>query len=77
MRVPSGESAPRKAYGGSSRTGAPPFTGTVKSWLYRPLKTVRDDEKTIDCPSGVNPCTPSRPGCHVSRLGTPPATGTT
>ncbi len=27
-------------------------------------------------PSGVNACTASAPGCHVSRTGAPPVTGT-
>ncbi len=37
----------------------------------------RGDVKSTDLPSGVKPWTRSRPGCHVSRFGTPPAAGTT
>src|SRR5690606_21541663 len=29
------------------------------------------------CPSGVQPCTMSAPGCHVSRFGSPPSIGST
>src|SRR5690606_6330081 len=38
---------------------------------------VRDDENTTRLPSGVQPCTLSAPGCHVSRRGSPPDAGTT
>ena len=37
----------------------------------------RVEEYTIDFPSGVHPCTSSGAGCHVNRLGSPPAAGTT
>ena len=37
----------------------------------------RLEAKTIDLPSGIQPCTLSAPGCHVSRLGSPPSAGTT
>src|SRR4051812_10562798 len=56
----------------------PPSAGTVQN-RGAPLgaQLARGDENMIALPSGVQPCTRSLPGCHVSRFGSPPSAGTT
>ena len=59
-----------------SACGKSASSPTVKNFAPRGAFS-RLDEKTTRCPSGVQPWTMSGPGCHVSRRGSPPSTGTT
>src|SRR5262245_18702161 len=56
----------------------PPSTGTVQN-RGAPLgaHVARELANITAFESGVQPCTTSPPGCHVSRLGSPPSAGTT
>ena len=76
MRPP-GPATPFAAFGIGSGSGMPPASATVKSWVYRPVNTALPDVNSTAPPSAVNAWTMSAPGCHVSRAGTPPSTGTT
>jgi len=54
------------------------LTGTVQNrGVAFGADDCRPDANMIFVPSGVQPCTVSAPGCHVSRTGSPPLTGTT
>src|SRR5215510_6882887 len=75
MRLPSAEYAALLACGIDSSDGTPPAAGTTYSLVLDPVNAVRGDVKSTPDPSGVNSCTISRPGCHVSRVGAPPSTG--
>ena len=55
----------------------PPFAGTVQNrGVAFGADVCRPDANMMLAPSGVQPCTVSAPGCHVSRTGSPPLTGT-
>src|SRR5204862_7356479 len=59
-------------------SSGPPATGTVqKRGAGLGASEARPDVNTIALPSGVQPCTRSELGCHVSRLGSPPSAETT
>src|SRR5258708_39825341 len=77
MWVPDGEILPWKARGMSIGSSTPPCAGTVQK-RGAPLgaAVARPEAKTMDVPSGVQPCTLSAPGCHVRRFGSPPSAGT-
>src|SRR5512146_570477 len=78
MCRPSGEIFPWYARGSAIGASTPPSTGTVqKRGAAVGASVARGDAKTIDLPSGVQPCTTSGDGCHVSRFGSPPSDGTT
>src|SRR3954466_4653117 len=75
---PSGEILPMYARGSAIGVSTPPSIGTVqKRGAALGADVARDEAKTIDLPSGVQPCTLSAPGCHVSRFGSPPSAATT
>src|SRR3954464_3299957 len=61
--------------GSGSTSGSPPSAATVYSCVYRDwLKRLERNRTRV--PSGVQPTTRSASGWYVSRLGTPPVTGT-
>src|SRR5258708_40199730 len=76
MWVPDGETLPRKARGMSIGSSTPHCAGTVQK-RGAPLgaAVARPEAKTMDVPSGVQPCTLAAPGCHVRRFGPPPSAG--
>src|SRR5689334_349831 len=78
MCVPSGEIFPWYPRGSAIGSSTPPCAETVQN-RGAPVgaAVARAEAKTIDLPSGVQPCTESAPGCHVSRLGSPPSDETT
>jgi len=56
---------------------APPLAATVQNRVVTVGDAVaRGDVNSTRVPSGVQPCTRSGPGCQVSRVGSPPSTGT-
>ncbi len=52
-------------------------SGTVqKRGVALGAAVARGDANNTRLPSGVQPWTVSAPGCHVSRVGSPPSVGT-
>src|SRR5262245_16516974 len=59
-------------------SSGPPAAGTVqKRGAAAGAHVARPEANTIALPSGVQPCTRSGSGCHVSRRGSPPSAETT
>src|SRR5262245_28786147 len=59
-------------------SSGPPAAGTVqKRGAAAGAHVARPEANTIALPSGVQPCTTSGTGCHVSRRGSPPSAETT
>src|SRR5258708_38778503 len=77
MCDPSVEILPWYARGKVIGASTPPSTGTVqKRGAPLGVQVARVEEKRIDRPSGVQPCTVSAPGCQVKRFGSPPSAAT-
>ena len=76
IRLPSGLSEPCEARGTGRASSGPPSIDTVHGLVCPAGADARFETKTTRRLSGVQPMTLLPEGCQVSRLGSPPSTGT-
>ena len=77
MCVPAALMCPWNARGIGMGSSGPPSVETLKKRSVGDGAPVwRVLENTTRLPSGVQPVTPSGPGCQVRRTGSPPSIGT-
>ena len=77
MRRPSAEIFPTRAWQRHRLFGAAHGRHGPEAGAALGAHVARPDANMTLAPSAVHPCTVSAAGCQVSRLGSPPSTGTT